>query len=98
MKRAPAPVLHRGEVNRLPDYFGLPEGWFHSLAITAFGVWALAGFSRHMALVAAGLAVLAGSVLTTLTRKDPALPWRRLVVLLRYPQRFPAVTQWSLRS
>ena len=98
MKRLPALVVHRPEANRLPDYFGLPEGWFHSLAISAFALWALAGFSRHMALVAGGLAFAAGSVLTTLTRKDPALPWRRLVVLLRYGQKFPAITQWSLRS
>jgi len=98
VKRLPALVEHRPELNRLPDYFGLPEGWFHGLAITAFALWALAGFSRHMALVAAGLTLAAGSVLVTLTRKDPRLPWRRLRVLFRYSESFPAVTQWSLRS
>lgn len=98
MKRLPAPVLHRPEANRLPDYFGLPEGWFHSLGVSAIALWALAGFSRYMALVAAGLALAAGSFLTTLTRKDPGLPWRRLVVAWSYSGRFPALTQWSRSS
>lgn len=96
MKRLPAQVPHRPDVNRLPEYFGLPEGWFHALVIAGFALWALAGFRSPMAVVAGGLAFAAGSMLAALTRKDPRLPWRRAVVLWRFAQPFPAVTTWSL--
>ena len=97
MKRTPGAIAHRPELNRLPDYFGLPEGQFHALALAAFALWALSGFSLHMAMLAVALAVGAASVLVPLTRRDPRLPWQRLLVAVRFPRRFPAVTHWTLR-
>jgi hypothetical protein len=96
-KRTPAALRHRPEVNRLPDYFGLPEGLFHALGLAAFALWAASGFSRYMALVAAGLALFVGAALVPLAAKDPGLPRRRLAVLLRFAQPLPAVSEWSLR-
>lgn len=97
MKRAPAALRHAPELNRMPEYLGLSEGLFHGLALAAFALWAVSGFSRYMALLAVGLAMAAGGVLVPLVSKDPRLPRRRLAVMFRFGEPYPAVSEWSLR-